>query len=132
MTTYFISRHPGAIAWAHAQGISVDQQLAHLDIQCIQAGDIVIGSLPVNLAAAVCACGAEYIHLALKLPEHWRGQELSAEQMQACGAQLEAYSVQKTESSFAVYLQSSHALNTPVSELGFADCEAGKQTGPQP
>jgi CRISPR-associated protein Csx16 len=32
MTTYFITRHPGAIAWAQQQGITVDRQLGHLDI----------------------------------------------------------------------------------------------------
>ena len=83
MTTYFITRHPGAIAWARQQGLNVDQQLTHLDITHIQAGDTVIGSLPV------------YIHLSLTVPEHWRGQELTVEQMTQCQAQLEQYSLKK-------------------------------------
>jgi CRISPR-associated protein Csx16 len=96
MTTYFITRHPGAIAWAQAQGISVDRQLGHLDINDIQPGDTVIGSLPVNLAAEVCVRGAAYFHLALTVPEEWRGQELSAEQMQDCRARLEGYEINKS------------------------------------
>ncbi len=96
MTTYFITRHPGAIAWAKQQGISVDRQLAHLDINDIQPGDTVIGSLPVNLAAEVCQRGAAYIHMGLTVPERWRGKELSLEQMIECGARLENYVVSKS------------------------------------
>ena len=96
MTTYFITRHPGAIAWAKLQGIIIDQQLTHLDINDIQPGDTVIGSLPVNLAAEVCQRGANYLHMSLSVPENWRGRELSVEQMVQCGAQLENYVVSKS------------------------------------
>ena len=51
MTTYFVSRHPGAVAWAARRGLAVDAYLAHLDPQQIQPGDTVIGILPVHLAA---------------------------------------------------------------------------------
>lgn len=97
MTTYFITRHPGAIAWAKRQGITVDQQLAHLDSGQIQSGDTVIGSLPVNLAAEVCAKQARYIHLTLELPLAWRGQELSADDMVRFDAHLQTYHVQKAD-----------------------------------
>lgn len=97
MPTYFITRHPGAIAWAKLQGISVDRQIAHLDIGLIQSGDTVIGSLPVNLAAQVCDKGAAYIHLSLIVPEQWRGKELSAAQMAECGARLEKYQLKKAD-----------------------------------
>lgn len=95
MTTYFITRHPGAIAWATQQGLSVDRQITHLDINDIQPGDTVIGSLPVNLAAEICQRGGAYIHLVLNVPEHWRGVELTAEQMIECGACLEGYALKK-------------------------------------
>jgi CRISPR-associated protein Csx16 len=97
MTTYFISRHPGAIAWAEQQGTKVDQRITHLDISLIQSGDTVIGSLPVNLAAEVCSKGAAYIHLSLTLPEYWRGRELSAAQMSECGATLERYEIKMVD-----------------------------------
>lgn len=97
MPTYFITRHPGAVAWARQQGITVDRQITHLDIGLIQPGDTVIGSLPVNLAADVCNIGAAYIHLSLNLPEQWRGQELSAAQMAECGARLERYEIQMAD-----------------------------------
>ena len=55
MTTYFVSRHPGAIEWARRRGITIDRHVAHLDAQVITKDDTVIGTLPVNLAAEVCA-----------------------------------------------------------------------------
>jgi len=95
-TTYFISRHPGAIAWAAEEGIIVDRQLDHLDINLIRTGDTVIGSLPVNLAAEVCAKNAHYLHLSLELPKELRGKELTVVQMRACNARLEEFTVRPT------------------------------------
>ncbi len=93
MTTYFITRHPGARDWAAAEGLSVDRLIDHLDPALIHPGDTVIGSLPVNLAAEVCARGGAYLHLSLDLPAELRGRELSADQMRACGARLERFVV---------------------------------------
>lgn len=92
-TTWIISRHAGAIEWLERQGIQ-GQQCAHLAIKQVAAGDTVIGTLPVNLAADVCAVPAMYWHLSLEVPFAWRGQELTAEQMEACGVTLTAYQVQ--------------------------------------
>lgn len=63
MTTWFISRHPGAFEWAQEEGIDVDVRVEHLDVARIQAGDVVIGLLPLHLAAAVQRRGARYLHL---------------------------------------------------------------------
>ncbi|NEX19129.1 CRISPR-associated protein Csx16 [Thiorhodococcus mannitoliphagus] len=95
MSLYFVTRHPGARDWAGEEGITVDQVLEHLDPAIIQPGDTLIGSLPVNLAATVCARGGRYLHLSLDLPPALRGQELSAEQMRACGARVEEYQVRR-------------------------------------
>lgn len=94
MTTWFISRHPGAVEWARRRGLAVDQYGAHLDPAQIQPGDTVIGSLPVNLAAAVCERGARYLHLSLELPAALRGQELSADQLEDLGAEVQEYRVE--------------------------------------
>lgn len=74
MTAYFISRHPGALAWAAEEGVTVDRQVAHLDAEIVRPGDVVIGTLPVNLAARVCERGGRYLHLSLELPPEWRGE----------------------------------------------------------
>lgn len=95
MTTFFISRHPGAIAWAESQGFHVDQQLAHFEVSVVNAGDSILGTLPVNLIAEVNQRGGRYFHLTLELPAQLRGQELTAEMMQQYGARLEEYTVQK-------------------------------------
>lgn len=95
MTTYFISRHPGARDWAASQGIAVDRMVSHLDPLTIQPGDLVLGTLPVNLAAQVCARGGRYLHLSLDLPAPMRGQELSADDMSRLGARLEEYLIRQ-------------------------------------
>ncbi|MCC6134269.1 MAG: CRISPR-associated protein Csx16 [Candidatus Contendobacter sp.] len=93
MTTYFITRHPGARDWAAETGLVVDTIIAHLDPALVQPGDVVIGTLPVNLAVRVCEQGGRYLHLSLNLPADWRGQELSAADLRECGARLEEYRV---------------------------------------
>jgi CRISPR-associated protein Csx16 len=93
MTTWFISRHPGAIAWAAQQGLSVDRHAQHLDPAQVQVGDTVIGTLPVHLAAAVCQVGARFFNLSLDLPAHWRGRELSVDQLRQCKARLECFDI---------------------------------------
>ncbi|BCU08391.1 CRISPR-associated protein Csx16 [Allochromatium tepidum] len=97
MATYFVSRHPGAHDWAAEEGFAVEAVIVHLDPALIQPGDRVIGSLPVNLAAEVCARGARYLHLSLDLPPELRGRELSTEQMRACGARIEEYRITRVE-----------------------------------
>lgn len=91
MTTFFVTRHPGAIEWAQRHGLAVDRQLAHLDPEQIAPGDTVIGVLPVNLAARVCARGGHYLNLSLDLPAEARGQELTADELERYGARLEGY-----------------------------------------
>jgi CRISPR-associated protein Csx16 len=93
MTTYFVTRHSGAVDWARESGMAIDRQLAHLDTAEVKAGDCVIGTLPVHLAAEVCARGARYFHLALETPPEWRGRELSAEDLRRFGARIEEYRV---------------------------------------
>lgn len=95
MTIWFVSRHPGALTWARQNGIAFDCHVAHLDPEKIGAGDTVIGSLPVNLAAEVCARGAKYWNLSLRLAEQDRGQELSAEELQAYNTTMEHYEIRK-------------------------------------
>ncbi|WP_461466039.1 CRISPR-associated protein Csx16 [Melaminivora sp.] len=93
MTTWFVSRHPGALHWMQQCGPAFDQHVPHLDIARVQAGDRVIGTLPVNLAAQVCARGASYWHLSLNMPANARGQELSAQELLALGATLQQFAV---------------------------------------
>ena len=93
MTIWFVSRHKGAIEWASRQALAIDQYVPHVAPADVQPDDTVIGSLPVNMAAAICARGARYLHLSLELPAHSRGQELSADQLDELGARIEEHRV---------------------------------------
>ena len=93
MTTYFVTRHPGALDWAAEEGLAVDVMLAHLDPETIQPGDTVIGTLPIHLAAQICQRGGRYLHLSLEVPPEQRGRELTAADLHQFGARLEAYRV---------------------------------------
>ena len=94
MTTWFVSRHPGALEWAARQGLHIDRFATHLDPAEVQGGDTVIGSLPVNLAAVVCRRGGRYLNLSVTLPAELRGKELSADQLEKLGARLEEYRIE--------------------------------------
>jgi CRISPR-associated protein Csx16 len=93
MTTWFITRHPGARDWAEQQQLGIDRYCLHLDPADVQAGDTVIGSLPVHLAAAVCAAGARYFNLSIDLPAEARGKELTAAELNEFNARLEEYQI---------------------------------------
>ena len=94
MATYFVSRHAGAIAWAKRHGIAPDFWVHHLEITRICAGDQVVGTLPVPMAAAVCALGAHYLHLDVPQSVAQRGRELSADDLDAVGASVRRYAIQ--------------------------------------
>ena len=93
MSVYFVTRHAGARDWAKQEGLAVDRFVTHLDLTKIGKGDVVIGSLPVNLAARVCEAGGRYLHLSLELPADRRGVELSADDLRALRARVEEYRV---------------------------------------
>ena len=93
MAVYLVTRHPGARDWAKEKGLAVDHIVGHLDPQTTGQGDIVIGTLPVHLAAEVCSQGARYLHLSMQMPPALRGRELSAADMRACQARIEEFRI---------------------------------------
>lgn len=101
MTTFFVSRHAGAVEWALRRGVTVDRQVCHLAPAEVAAGDTVIGSLPVHLVAQICARGARYLHLSIDIPAAARGRELNADELDAYGARLEAFDVTATLTAFS-------------------------------
>ena len=94
MTTWFVTRHPGAVEWAARKGLHIDRHDTHLDPDTVAPGDTVIGILPVHLVARLCVRGARYLHLSLDLPATARGRELSADELEAHGARLQAFIVE--------------------------------------
>lgn len=91
---YFISRHQGAVEWIKDQSISVTEFTSHLSCdRKLNQGDIVIGTLPINIIANLNASGVRYIHLDLKLTPEMRGRELTKDEMITAQASLQEYSV---------------------------------------
>lgn len=93
MKKFYVSRHPGALEWlgevAGVDGIPV----SHLDLAGVSLGDMVYGTLPVDMVADVCAKGAVYIHIRMNLRSEQRGKELSKQDMYDNGASLICYHV---------------------------------------
>ena len=58
MAVIFVSRHAGAIEWMKRQPVHVDRWVSHLQASEVNAGDTVIGVLPMHLAADICAKNA--------------------------------------------------------------------------
>lgn len=99
MSILLVSRHLGTLDWFQRQGIAIDQTIAHLDVESVQPGDIVVGTLPIQLAAAVCAKGARYVHLEVNVPFEYRGRELSAALLDQFNAKLTEFKVTPVEST---------------------------------
>lgn len=92
MTTWLVSRHPGAVEWLRRRYPAPDiDVVAHLDISAIRAGDRVMGTLPVQAIAEIWARGGTYLHLAIPMHPADRGRELSAADLDRLGARLECY-----------------------------------------
>ncbi|WP_374326914.1 CRISPR-associated protein Csx16 [Azonexus sp.] len=90
-SVWFVTRHEGAYDWAKQKGILDDGAYAvnlvsEIRPEQVAMDDYVIGTLPVHLVAEICARGAHYLHLAMDVPAHRRGTELSAAEMEAFGA----------------------------------------------
>lgn len=96
MTTYLITRHPGALEWLNSKVSGPVVHLSHLSqIELIKFGDTVVGTLPVNLVEVICRHGARYLHLTIEIPQALRGQELTAQQLSELDATLREYIVIK-------------------------------------
>ena len=94
MAIYFVTRHPGAIAWAERRGLKA-VEVEHLEPSAIAAGGIVMGTVPVHIVADIQCRGSRYFHLEMDLPSAARGRDLSADDMDRFGAKLVEYRVDR-------------------------------------
>ncbi|MDP8052784.1 CRISPR-associated protein Csx16 [Pasteurella atlantica] len=81
MKTYFVSRHQGAIDWIKTQDIKIDHFIEHLDVDMVKNGDVVIGTLPIHIAAQVCKKEAKFYFLSINVHKEQRGQELNKDEL---------------------------------------------------
>lgn len=107
MLTWFVSRHGGAIDWIKQIGIPIDRFCHHLSEVSVAPGDVVMGTLPVHMAAQVCAQGAYFFELVIDLPESFRGRELDKDALLRFNARLVPFMVVQTESKFETILAKS-------------------------
>lgn len=93
MTTFFISRHPGAIEWIKKLGVHIDRWESHLSLSDVMAGDVVVGTLPIPMVYELNRKGATYLHLSVEVPASLRGKELSFTDLEVLGATLQSFRV---------------------------------------
>jgi len=98
MACYFVSRHEATRIWA-ARRYPGAKLVEHLDVARVAFGDRVLGTLPVHVAAAVCARGATFEHLVLDTPLSMRGAELDEATLSAARPRLERFDVQTLAAS---------------------------------
>lgn len=89
--------------WAGQAG-TFDRVVTSLAPDEVCRGDVVFGTLPIAIAAAVIARGARYVHLTLDVPPALRGRELSQTEMDALGARLEEHHVERRPGEYDVLL----------------------------
>ncbi|MCD9527529.1 CRISPR-associated protein Csx16 [Photobacterium carnosum] len=98
MATYFISRHPAALEWVKQQNVIIDHCLRHLlDMSLFTLGDVVLGTFPIQLVAALNKKGIKYGHFSLTVPPQWRGMELDLAQILQCQPEISYFHVEKIE-----------------------------------
>ncbi len=86
MKTIIVTRHPGAVEWLRRKGFQgeVIQHLAEIPTEPTR----VVGVLPLVLAYQLLAAGHEVYLIEFPVRNGPRGQELTAEEMEAAGAKL--------------------------------------------
>ena len=90
-----LTRHQATLDWLR-RTLRAPQarQVEHLgSIDSLHPGDMVAGTLPFHLAAALCRRGVLVLVFDLPLASTLRGAELDACQIQAAGARLTRYHV---------------------------------------
>ena len=105
MNTVIVTRHSGAVEWLRSQGITGDVVQHVTDVVQI-SGKRVVGALPLHLACHAAAVGS--IDMPGLRPEQ-RGQDLTAEEMEAAGAAIQWYVV-ATERQWAAVAEAAREL----------------------
>jgi CRISPR-associated protein Csx16 len=105
MTTYLVTRHEGTRRWAKAMAkhgrlpFTIDRMLEHLDPSHLKKGDVVVGTLPIHMAAELRRMGVVFWSLDLHVPPRDRGKELSGVHVYKYGAQFTRYDIRRVEST---------------------------------
>jgi len=97
MTTWIVTRHPGAIEWLNDIGIIADHTVSDLEISVPQKGDTIVGILPVQHIATLNQRGVRYFHICQNLLPNDRVTELTSDQMRERSAELIEFHCQRLQ-----------------------------------
>jgi len=85
---YIVTRHHGAVQWLLSRGFE-GEVVTHLALDMVEAGDEVVGVLPITLVKALLDKGVVVYSLQLpSVPRELRGTELTPEAMDKYGARV--------------------------------------------
>lgn len=94
--TLIVSRHAGLVDWLARRGIT-GEQAAWIDrdgIDALSDTDEVIGPLPLDVIAALNRRGVRYRTVVFPASRPARADEMTAEVMEALGAELRTFRVE--------------------------------------
>ena len=91
-----VTRHNATVEWLKSTMLDDDVIVvtAHYTPRLAEGFDYVVGILPIQLVAELCAEGIRYYQVTMDVPEEFRGKELTVEQMDQFGARLVQYNVE--------------------------------------
>jgi len=102
MKILIITRHEATVEWIKKTihpfiGVTIDEIVvtAHYTPGMEDGFNYVIGILPVNLIAALCAKEIHYYQVVMDISVEFRGKELTIEQMEEFNAHLVRYYVEE-------------------------------------
>ncbi len=108
MATYLVTRHEGTRLWVTAAArkgrlpFEIDHVVEHLDPSRLAKGDVVVGTLPIAIAAELEARKIEFWALDLDLPPEERGKELGGVRLlklyENRGARFTRYQIRRKDS----------------------------------
>lgn len=102
---YIVTRHDAAAKWIAQQlgkkcgRIVHCQHMGAEQTELLTEQDSVLGILPLNIAGMVCMRGAEFYSLQMRVPESWRGKEMTLEEMKRCDPRLVRYFIAEIDVS---------------------------------
>lgn len=97
MAVLVVTRHDGAVEWLQRRGYAGARRVVQFDPTLVGPGDVVVGTLPIQLVADLTARQIRYLHLVMELTQEVRElrSNLTADEMDRYGARLEEYEARR-------------------------------------
>lgn len=89
---YLVSRQQETVDALRSDNVAFDKIISHFNPAIVKPGDVVLASLPLPIAAKVCAKGGIYKHVEITRPANIHGDLTSAEILKY-GYQINQYDI---------------------------------------